>query len=197
VSDETSAATRRIDEHQFTVVRKGYDKREVKTFLEDLEQAFRDLEGHSRRTAQRVTELERDLAKARATEKVSVDNAMMAVFDAKDRILDRAQRKAAEIEEEARREAAKLLAAASASVGAGAPSHTVSEDIESARAQADEVLAAAHREAERIRAGARGEGQEEFKAQFAELEDRLRRSQADGDQLRTQLDDALRRASEL
>jgi DivIVA domain-containing protein len=98
---ERTPQIRRIDEKTFSVIRKGYDPREVKDYLEDLEHAFQDIEGHSRRTSQKVVELERDLAAARATEKASLDNAMLAVFDVKDRVIDRAERRAREIEDEA------------------------------------------------------------------------------------------------
>jgi len=114
---ERTPHTQRIDEKAFSIVRKGYDPREVSDYLEDLEHAFQDIEGHARRTSQRVVELERDLKGARATEKASLDNAMMAVFDVKDRLLDRAQRKAREIEDEAGKTATSLLAEVEASRG--------------------------------------------------------------------------------
>ncbi|MEA2001460.1 MAG: DivIVA domain-containing protein [Actinomycetota bacterium] len=114
---ERTPQTRRIDEHTFGVARKGYDPREVKTYLEELEHAFQDIEGHSRRTSQKVVELERDLKAARATETVSLDNAMMAVFDVKDRMMDRAERRVREIEDQAGKEASSLLAEATAARG--------------------------------------------------------------------------------
>ncbi len=114
---ERTPHTQRIDEKTFSVVRKGFDTREVKTFLEDLEHAFQDIEGHARRTSQRVVELERDLSASRATEKASLDNAMMAVFDVKDRMLDRAERRAREIQDEAGKTASSLLAEVDAARG--------------------------------------------------------------------------------
>lgn len=114
---ERTPQTQRIDEKTFSVVRKGFDTKEVKTYLEDLEHAFQDIEGHARRKSQRVVELERDLAAARATEKASLDNAMYAVFDVKDRMIDRAERRAREIEEEASRNASSVLAEANAARG--------------------------------------------------------------------------------
>ena len=114
---ERTPHTQKIDEKTFSVVRKGFDPREVKTYLEDLEHAFQDIEGHSRRTSQKVVELERDLASARATEKASLDNAMMAVFDVKDRLLDRAERRAREIQDEAGKTATSLLAEVEAARG--------------------------------------------------------------------------------
>jgi DivIVA domain-containing protein len=114
---ERTPQIRRIDEKTFSVIRKGYDPREVKDYLEDLEHAFQDIEGHSRRTSQKVVELERDLAAARATEKASLDNAMLAVFDVKDRVIDRAERRAREIEDEAGKIASSLLAEADTARG--------------------------------------------------------------------------------
>lgn len=114
---ERMPQTKQIDEKTFSVVRKGYDPREVKTYLEELEHAFQDLEGHARRTSQKVVELQQDLKTARATERASLDNAMMAVFDVKDRMLDRAQRRAREIEDEAGKTASTLLAEVDAARG--------------------------------------------------------------------------------
>jgi cell division septum initiation protein DivIVA len=114
---ERTPQTQRIDEKSFSVVRKGFDPREVTAYLEDLEHAFQDIEGHARRTSQRVIELERDLNAARATEKASLDNAMMAVFDVKDRLLDRAERRAQEITDEAGKTASSLLAQVEATRG--------------------------------------------------------------------------------
>lgn len=114
---ERTPITKRIDGRTFSVIRKGYDPREVSSYLEDLEHAFQDMEGHSRRTSQKVVELERELSKARATEKVSLDNAMLAVFDVKDRMMDRAERRARQIHEDAGEQAAALLAQAHESRG--------------------------------------------------------------------------------
>lgn len=114
---ERTPQIQRIDEKTFSVIRKGYDTRQVKDYLEELEHAFQDIEGHSRRTSQKVVELERDLAAARATEKASLDNAMLAVFDVKDRMIDRAERRAREIEDEAGKVASSLLAKAETARG--------------------------------------------------------------------------------
>lgn len=114
---ERTPQTKRIDEATFKVVRKGFDPREVKTYLEDLEHAFQDIEGHSRRTSQKVVELERELSAARSTEKASLDNAMMAVFDVKDRMMDRAERRVREMRDEAGKQASELLAEVARSRG--------------------------------------------------------------------------------
>jgi cell division septum initiation protein DivIVA len=147
---ERMPQTQRIDERAFAIVRKGYDTREVRAYLEELEHAFQDLEGHAQRTSQKVVELQRDLDSARATEKASLDNAMYAVFDVKDRMLDRAERRAREIEEEAGKTATSLLA-----------------QVEAARGR-----------------------EPELERRISELEHELMRSRANGERLRSQLDDA-------
>ena len=136
---ERTPHTQRIDEKTFSVARKGFDPREVKTYLEDLEHAFQDIEGHARRTSQKVVELERDLAAARATENASLDNAMMAVFDVKDRLLGRAERRAREIQDEAGKTATSLLAEVEAARGREPElEHRISElEHELVRSRAD------------------------------------------------------------
>ena len=141
---ERTPQTKRIDERTFGVVRKGYDPREVKTYLEELELAFQDLEGHSRRTAQKVVELERDLNASRMTEKASLDNAMLAVFDAKDRMMDRALRRAREIEDEAGKTASSLLAEAVAAKGR-------EPELESRISKMEQELVRSRADAERLR----------------------------------------------
>ena len=90
---------------------------EVKAYLEELEHASQDMEGHARRASQRVVELERDPAAARATEKTSPDNAMPAVFDVEDRVIDRASRLAKEIGDQSDQTASSMLAKAAAARG--------------------------------------------------------------------------------
>ena len=147
---ERTPPPQRIEETTFSVVRTGFDRREVTDFLEDLEHAFQDIEGHARRTSQRVVELERDLSAARATEKASLDNAMMAVFDVKDRMLDRAERRAREIQDEAGKTATSLLAEAQVTRGR----------------------------------------EPELESRISALEHELVRARADGERLRTQINDA-------
>jgi cell division septum initiation protein DivIVA len=141
---EQKPQPKRIDERSFSVVRKGFDPREVKTYLEELELAFEDMEGHARRQSQKVVELERDLSEARATEKASLDNAMMAVFDVKDRMMDRAERRAREIQEEAGKQASLLLAEASEARGR-------EPELEARIADLEQRLVTSHADAERLR----------------------------------------------
>jgi len=192
VSEERSHFAQRIDEKRFRLARRGYDKREVRAYLEDLEQAFRELEGHARRSSQRVADLEHDLADARATEKVSVDNAMMAVFDAKDRILERARRRADEIEEQAHSEAGRIKAAAISGASASG-----SGEVAAASAQADEIVASARREADRIRRDAEEGATRDLEAELDAVTAQLRRAHADTASAKEQLDGARKRIVEL
>ncbi len=195
MSEERSQFAQRIDERKFSPSRKGYDKREVQDYLEDLEQAFRELEGHASRASQRVGELERDLSKTKATERVSVDNAMMAVFDAKDRILDRARRRADEIEEEAHGEAGRIRE--SALTEAGGADGSAAGEIAAARAQADEIVAAARREADRLRSDATSDVTQDLEAEMAALAAQVRRAHDDTAAVKTDLDAARQHIVEL
>ena len=123
---------KQIDKVSFKVARKGYDKNEVKEYLAELEQAFGDMERWALQTKERLAQVEGELHKARANEEKSVDNAMYAVFDAKDRIIERARSKARRIEEDATQRA------------------------EDAERRAMDTIQAAEREAEAIRSSADG-----------------------------------------
>ena len=97
-----------IDTREFSTTRKGYDKREVKDFLRELESNFRELEHWAQETKTRLQKAEFEAEKTRSSEGQSVDSAMVAVFDAKDRVLSRARKQAAKIESEARDRAAAI-----------------------------------------------------------------------------------------
>lgn len=195
MSEERSQFARQIDEHTFSLSRRGYDRTEVKSYLQDLEQAFRELEGHSRRQAQKLADLERDVSQARATEKVSVDNAMLAVFDAKDRILERARRKAEEIEDDAHLEAGRIREAALREAGGG--EGAAAGEIAAARVQADEIVASARREADRLRDEVAPPSDAELEAELADMGSRLRRAHDETAAARDELDGARKRIVEL
>jgi DivIVA domain-containing protein len=141
---EHTPQTKRIDERKFNTVRRGFDPKEVKAYLEELEHVFQDMEGHSRRASQRVVELERDLAAARATEKASLDNAMLAVFDVKDRMIDRASRRAKEIEDQADKTASSMLAKVAAARGR-------EPELENRISRLEQELVRTRADAERLR----------------------------------------------
>jgi len=138
-----------IDKAKFNVVRKGYDKREVRQYLEELETAFRDLEAWSKRAKVQLAEAEQELAKSRSEADGSVDNAMFAVFDAKDRILEKARRRAEQIEEEALAEAEEIKARADRLSGDG----DADDIIAAAREEAQDIIDRARREAQKLGGG--------------------------------------------
>ena len=108
VSEKAPNLPESIDRREFSTSRKGYDKREVKEFLRELESNFRELEHWAQETKTRLQKAEFEAEKTRSSEGQSVDSAMVAVFDAKDRVLSRARKQAAKIEAEARDRAAAI-----------------------------------------------------------------------------------------
>jgi DivIVA domain-containing protein len=157
VVTEPKSLPTEIDKISFSSSRKGYSKKEVKAYLSDLEAAFRDLEVWANATKQRLSEVEGELEKAKAVEDQSVDNAMYAVFDAKDRIIERARAKARQIEEEAMRNASKMSAEAekilqvakseASEAGVVIDSAVGEEELAAAREEASQLVAAARAEA--------------------------------------------------
>ena len=101
-----------LDEREFSTSRKGYDKKEVKAFLAEIEKNFRELETWAEETKVRLA-----LAEDASGSKEEVDEAMLAVFDAKDRVLERARLQAEKIEAEAREKAAAIETGAIAASG--------------------------------------------------------------------------------
>ena len=86
----------------FSIVRKGYDPAEVQECLAEYEEAFRDLEEHAARLRQELSEARLEVEQLKAAEAHSIDQAMAAVFAAKDRIIKAATERARRIEEEAK-----------------------------------------------------------------------------------------------
>jgi len=99
---EAAGSSRSDTDREFTIVRKGYDPAEVDKRLAEYEEAVRDLEVYSARLKHDLKEARQKIARLEAAEQKSVDRAMLAVFDAKERILERALTRAREIEDEAR-----------------------------------------------------------------------------------------------
>jgi DivIVA domain-containing protein len=98
-----------IDEREFSTSRKGYDKREVRTFLGELETNFRELEEWATEAKLRLQQAEFEAQKVKEAEGQSVDAAIAAVLESKDRILERARKHATEIENEAQARADAIL----------------------------------------------------------------------------------------
>ncbi len=89
-------------QREFSTVRKGYDPAEVEKCLAEYDDAFRDLEEYATRLKRELEEARLEIGRLRAAEQESVDNAMLAVFDAKDRIIQAAMERAQQIEDQAR-----------------------------------------------------------------------------------------------
>ncbi len=132
-----------IENARFSIVRKGYDKREVRDYLQELERAFRDLETWSQKAKIQLADAEERLSESKADTDGSVDDAMFAVFDAKDRILDKARRRAEQIENEALEEAEEIKARAVRISGDGDPGDVLA----AAREEATDIIERAKREA--------------------------------------------------
>lgn len=144
-----------LDDHEFSIARKGYDREEVRAFLAEIETNLRRLEEWAERTKARLA-----LAEDRSAAIADVDQAMLAVFDAKERVLKRAQLQAERIEAEAKEQA--RIDAGIVAVGliaeARDEAHRIVETTLNATTPATEesVLAAARTQAERLILDARG-----------------------------------------
>jgi DivIVA protein len=106
---------RRLDERTFEVVRRGYDPEAVKTYLADVEQYVAELEAWIQRLTARVS-----IAEERAGEKAELEAAMIAIFEARERMLDDARTRAGQIEAEAAERARHSSEQAVAEILAGA-----------------------------------------------------------------------------
>lgn len=149
-----------LDDREFSIVRKGYDPDEVKVFLAEVEANMQELEKWAERMKARLA-----LAEDKSDAMAEIDEAMLAVFEAKERVLAKAELQArrteAEAEERARADAetiaAELIAKAKeearrivdASLAATTP---VSDQtiINAARMEADRLIEAARVEVDRL-----------------------------------------------
>ncbi|MDJ0923649.1 MAG: hypothetical protein QNJ77_03725 [Acidimicrobiia bacterium] len=100
--DDASAAGEVTPVKEFSIVRKGYAPDEVEERLAEYDVALRELEEYSARLKQELADARAEVRRLEEVEQEAVDRAMLAVFDSKKRILERARRKALKIENEAR-----------------------------------------------------------------------------------------------
>lgn len=150
-----------VDNREFSVVRKGYDTEEVKAYLEEVESNFRELERWAEKIRARVATAEERSRDAAA----EVDEAMIAIFAAKGRVLDRTRLIAGRIKDDARAQAridyevetAAIIAEAreeARHIVEGAAVTSVRVQYESilgeARAEADRMIEEARAEADRV-----------------------------------------------
>ena len=138
-----------LDKREFSVSRKGYDKKEVKTFLAEIEANFRELEKWAEQTKTRLAIAEEKDSKD------EVDEAMIAVFDAKDRVLERARLQAEKIEADARERAAAIESGASVPADVDQATAALLADAER---RAAEIIADADRRAAEVTAVIAGSG---------------------------------------
>lgn len=102
MTGESVAAEGASAKKEFSPVRKGYDPAEVDEYLAEYDVAFRELEEYATRLQRELKETRLEIIRLQSSEQESIDKAMAAVFDSKDRIIDRAMAKALEIENQAR-----------------------------------------------------------------------------------------------
>ena len=102
MTDESTAVEEGALKKEFSIVRKGYDPAEVEEYLAEYDVALRELEEYAARLKHELAEARNEIGRLQQAEQESIDKAMLAVFDAKERIMRRAYEKAQEIEEEAR-----------------------------------------------------------------------------------------------
>ncbi len=89
-----------VDDRVFPVVRKGYDIDQVKAYLSEVEASFREWERWAVEARARF-----EIAEDKARNPDDVDEAMIAVFAAKERIVEQGRHQAQQIEAEARERA--------------------------------------------------------------------------------------------
>lgn len=89
-----------VSDREFSVTWKGYDREEVKAFLTEIEAEFRELEAWADQARKSLI-----VAREEMIPRAEVDEAMIAIFDAKERVLDKARRRAERIEADARERA--------------------------------------------------------------------------------------------
>ncbi|MCP4306492.1 MAG: hypothetical protein GY788_16820 [bacterium] len=101
MTPEERAVEEASAQKEFSIVRKGYDPAEVDAQLAEYDEALSEFEGYVARLGRELQDARREIARMKAAEKDAVEKAMAAVFDAKERIIDRAVAKAKEIENQA------------------------------------------------------------------------------------------------
>ena len=138
-----------LGKRDFAPARKGYDKDEVNTYLMKVDAKIRDLTLRVQDSKIRLEQSEYEIQKAKTEQSQSVDTAIAAVLDAKDRILERARVQAEQIEQDAREEA---------QAGLAEPSEAAEQIVENAHKEAKAILHAAEQDAAELVSKLREEG---------------------------------------
>jgi cell division septum initiation protein DivIVA len=188
-----------LHKREFLITRKGYDREEVKAYLAEIEASLCELETWARHAQARLA-----IAEEKSDSIDEVDKAMMAVFEAKERVLAKARLQAERIEAlamkkartdagiagdgiiaEAQEEARRIVEAALATT-TPVSQH---ELLESGRAQADRLVEEAHDEADRLIREARAEAGKEPDQLGSELESTPQADDDNGGELVVLIDD--------
>lgn len=144
-----------VDDREFLVVRRGYDRDQVKAYLGQVEVSFRQLERWAEDAKARLR-----LAEEKGRRLYDVDEAMIAVFAAKDRVLERSRLQAERIEAEAREQARVDYEDAAAEIIREAEEEArriIEGALTSVRVQYESILEEARAEADRTVVDARAE----------------------------------------
>ncbi len=108
MTEEHRYADAADETREFAIVRKGFDPAEVVKCLAEYDDNLRDLDEYARRLKRELKDARRQITTLKGAEQESIDNAMVAVFAAKDRIIEAATQRAREIEDQARSRAGLL-----------------------------------------------------------------------------------------
>jgi DivIVA domain-containing protein len=142
---------RALDDREFSIVRQGYDPDEVRAFLADIEVSLSQLEAWAESANARL-----EITEEKSPVTADIDEAMVAIFEAKERVLKRAQLEADRIEAEATERARVDAEVVAAGIVAEArdEAQRMAEATERARVDAEVVatgiVAEARDEAQRI-----------------------------------------------
>ncbi len=175
VTRDAALGPSHLAEHGFTIVRRGYDPAEVRSVLAEYEAAFQEIEDRADQMRVRLS-----IAEEKNAAIDDVNRAMAAVFETKERVLEKAELRARRIEAtatkkarveaetvsarviDAAREEARRIVEAALAVATGSTEDAV---LRAARVEADRLLRDARAEADRLVERARAAGGREHRSE--------------------------------
>jgi DivIVA protein len=122
----TTGPSKAVDDHEFAVVRDGYDPEAVRRYLAQVDAYVSELEEWTQRLSTRLA-----VAEERMSEQAELDAATVAIFEARERVLEEARARAERIEAEAAVRARQ------------SQEEAVVRILDEARAQAQRIIATA------------------------------------------------------
>lgn len=144
-----------VDNREFSIVRKGYDRGEVKTYLAEIETNLRVFEGWAQRTNARLA-----ISEEKNRTIADVDEAMVAIYEAKERMLAQAEVDAEKIKAEATDQAqaeAEIVATEIVAEAHEKARRIAETAAATAQSREESLLAAAKTEADRLMRNTRDE----------------------------------------